>query len=91
MHTLNIERRDSRRETRDQAEDRADAEARYEAEEHRTALLNAACHAIRSMPIDMVDSAYITQILDTLAAKAAQAKLDKVCDALDGANAEIAY
>jgi hypothetical protein len=85
----NVERRDN--EPRYSREDRADFEARYEADQQRTALLNAACHAIRSMPLESVDSEFIVQILDTLADKAAAAKMDKVCDALDAANAEIAY
>lgn len=85
-----VERREScRSETRYQAEERRDREARHEAQEQRTAQLNAACRAIQSTPHHLVDSAYIAQVLATLSAKADEANMPEVVDALDACHAEV--
>lgn len=87
----NVERRESvRSETRYEAEERRDIEARHADQEQYTAQLNAACHAIRSMPFRLVDSAYITQVLDTLSSKAFEANMPKACDELDACAMEVA-
>lgn len=85
-----VERREScRSETRYEAEERRDLEDRHADQEQYTAQLNAACHAIRSMPIRLVDSAFITQVLNTLSSKAFEANMMDVVDSLDSCAIEV--
>lgn len=85
-----VERRESvRKETRYEAEERRAIEAAHADQEQRTAQLNAACHAIRSTPIRLVDSAFITQVLNTLSAKAFEANMMEVVDSLDSCAIEV--
>lgn len=85
-----VERREScRSESRYEAEERQDIEARYADQEQRTAQLNAACRAIQSTPFRLVDSAFIAQVLATLSAKADEANMTEVVDALDACHAEV--
>lgn len=76
-------RDDGPRLTREQAEEahwaQVDAD-RGAAYEHH---INAACRAIQQTPVSMVTSAYIGQVLSTLACKAVEAKLPEIADELD--------
>lgn len=59
-------------------------DAAWEANEARQAHLNKVCAAIRACPADLLDRAYIAQVLNTLAAAAHGNKsLDAEIDALD--------
>jgi hypothetical protein len=51
--------------------------------------VNAACHAIRMMPLSAVTSEAISQILSTLANAATVAELDDIADILDIASDEV--
>ena len=86
----NIERRDDGpRLTRDQADAahwaqvEADNAAAYE---HH---INAACRAIQQTPVAMVTSAYIGQVLSTLACKAVAAGLPEIAEDLEILETEI--
>ena len=54
-----------------------------------TALVNAACKAIRAMPIALVTGEYIAQILATLSCKASEAGMDRESDVLGCAYIEV--
>ena len=54
-----------------------------------TDLVNAACKAIRAMPISLVTSEYIAQILATLSCKATEAGMDRESDVLGCAYIEV--
>lgn len=87
---MNIERIESEpRRSQEYLDCEADLERYYRNSEHYTALLNAACHAIRSVPPELMDNLFISQVLDTLSAKAMAANNDKACDELDACNMEI--
>lgn len=52
--------------------------------------VNDACRAIQAMPLGLVDSAYIGQVLSTLACKATEAMLPEVAESLDVLADEVA-
>ena len=54
-----------------------------------TDLVNAACKAIRAMPIALVTGEYIAQILATLSCKATEAGMDRESDVLGCAYIEV--
>jgi hypothetical protein len=87
---MNIERIESEpRRSQEYRDCEADLEQDNRNSEYYTALLNAACHTIRSVPPELLDNPFISQVLDTLSAKALQAGNDKACDELDHCNMEI--
>lgn len=45
--------------------------------------INDACRAIQQTPFHLVDSAFIGQVLSTLACKAVEASLPEIADELD--------
>lgn len=72
----NVERRDDGpRMTRERAEEYVAAEREAVRQDIIRCHLNAACNAIKAVPIELVDSAYIGQVLDTLACRAQEAQL----------------
>lgn len=62
--------------------DMANADALWEQHDAYQRHVNAACAAIRAIPFQMVDAAYIGQVLDTLSCKAAEALLNEIADEL---------
>lgn len=61
----------------------ADAAAR-DLHDYGTAM-RLACQAIRDCRPELMDAAFVSQVVHTLSAAAERAKLDKVADALDAA------
>ena len=60
----------------------ADKEDGYQAS------LSNACMAIRSCPVDLLDAAFIAQVIYTLSTAASAAKLESIVDCLDAAVCE---
>lgn len=62
--------------------DKANADALWQAHDVYTAHTNRVCAAIQAMPREMVDRAYIGQVLDVLSCKAAEGLLNEIADEL---------
>lgn len=86
----NVERRESEpRLTREQAEEYAAAEREALRQDVIRNHLNAACNAIKAVPIELVDSAYIGQVLDTLASRAQEAQLVEQAELIEILSCEV--
>lgn len=64
-------------------------DALYQSEQAYQRLLNEACAAIRACPSEVLDRAFIAQVIYTLSTKASECRLEKVADVLDEAVVEI--
>lgn len=79
-----VERRESEpRLTREQAEEYVAAEREAVRQDVIRNHLNAACNAIKAMPLELVTSEYIGQVLNTLASKAQEARMPELAEQLD--------